>query len=145
MPMPKLNGFESTCPVRGNLLLTSPGRRIQMTFQSIGNGASSTTSKCILLLTTPPASHWNPVRNQSPMTPFTHGIIGTGTPEGINGSGVLTRTLRAHPSLRHHRTSCTRVCPHRRLHRAPTMSDVCHRFPMIFYRMRASDLDTSVA
>ena len=85
---------------------------------------------------------WNLFRSRSPMHPFKHGIIVTGTPEDTNGLAIRTRALRAHLSLRDRRTSCTLVCPLRRHPRALMVADVRPRFSMIFNLIGASDIDT---
>ena len=54
----------------------------------IVSGAGSTTLKCTGLVTAREALLRTPSPCRSPMRPFTHGNIVTGTPEGSNDSGI---------------------------------------------------------
>ena len=101
------NGFESMYPVRGNQSPNPPWDRLRMTQQPIGNGAGSTTSPCIGLVTAREAPLWALFPSRSHMHPFTHGSIVTGSPEDINGSAIRAPTLHVQFSLRDHQTSCT--------------------------------------
>ena len=94
--------------------VAEPWDRLRMTQPPIGNGASSTTSTCIGLVTAREAPLWALFPSQSHMHPFTHGSIVTGSPEDINGSAIRAPTLHVQFSLRDHQTSCTLGCPLRR-------------------------------
>ena len=136
----ELNGFESMYPVRGNQSPTPPWDRLRMTHQPIGNGAGSTTSKCIGLVTAREAPL--PFPSRSHMHPFIHGNIVTGSPEDTNGSAIRARTLRGQLFVRDRRTSCTLDCPLRRHPRTRMVADVRPCLSMIFNLIGASDLDT---
>ena len=94
-----LSGFGSMYRVRG---IQSP-----KTQTPIGSGAKYTTSKCIGQGRARAAPIWVLLLSRSLMHPSILGIIGTGSPEDINGWVVHTRALRVQFSLRVHRTSCT--------------------------------------
>ena len=70
----------------------------------------STTSKCIGLVTAREAQLWILSPSRSPMHPFIHGNIVTGTPEDTKDLAIRTRTLRDQFSLQAHLTSRTLGC-----------------------------------
>ena len=137
-----LNGFESMYLVRGNQSPNPPWDRLRMTQPPIGNGASSTTSTCIGLVTAREAPLWALFPSRSHMHPFTHGSIVTGSPEDNNGSAIRAPTLHVQFSLRDHQTSCTLGCPLRRHPRTRMVADVRPRLSRIFNLIGASDFDT---
>ena len=137
-----LNGFGSMYLVRGNQSPNPPWDRPRMTKPPIGNGANSTTSTCIGLVTAREAPIWALFPSRSHMHPFTHGSIVTGPPEDINGSAIRAPTLHVQFSLRDHQTSCTLDCPLRRHPRTRMVADVRPRLSRIFNLIGASDFDT---
>ena len=106
----ELSGFEFMYQVRGNLSLIPLWDLLRIAHQPIGNGAGSTTSKCIGLVTAREAPLWILSPNRSPMHPFIHGNIVTGTPEDTKDSTIRTRTFRAQFSFRDRLTSCMLDC-----------------------------------
>ena len=77
-----------------------------MTPPPIGNGARSTTSKCIGLGKVRAAPPQALFRNRYPMQPSILGITGTGSPGDTNVWVVHAPASRGQFSLRVHRTSC---------------------------------------
>ena len=132
-----LNGFESMYPVRGNQSPNPPWDRLRMTQPPIGNGAGSTTSTCIGLVTAREAPLWALFPSRSHMHPFTHGSIVTGSPEDINGSAIRAPRLHVQFLFRDHQTSYARRHPRTRM-----VADVRPRLSMIFNLIGASDYDT---
>ena len=80
-----LSGFGSMYRVRGILSPKTPWDLPRKTQPPIGNGAKSTTSKCIGRGTARAAPIWVLFLSRSLMRPSILGIIETGSPEDING------------------------------------------------------------
>ena len=106
-PTQALSGFGSMYRVRGIQSPKTPWGLPRRTQPPIGSGAKYTTSKCIGRGRARAAPIWVLFLSRSLMYPSILGIIGTGSPEDINGWVVHTLALRVQFSLRAHRTSCT--------------------------------------
>ena len=100
------NGFGSMYRDRGIQSPRTPWDRPRMTQPPIGNGARSTTSKCIGLGKARAAPTQALFRNRYPMQPSILGITGTGSPGDTNVWVVHAPASRGQFSLRAHRTSC---------------------------------------
>ena len=93
--------------VRGIQSPKTPRGQPRRTQTPIGSGAKYTTSKCIGQGRARAAPIWVLLLSRSLMHPSILGIIGTGSPEDINGWVVHTLALRVQFSLPVHRASCT--------------------------------------